>query len=193
MIVGIDVDGIVANFFAAYENLIVEVSGKDLFPARYPVLLPPVWNWPQAWGYSEEVIGEAWRYIKSSPTFWTELTPLPYAREFLEHLDKSDHEVYFITDRPGLAPQMQTQLWLSDHGFFGPNVIISRKGKGAVAAALSLDVYIDDKGENILDVVQKSPSTRVYMLKYPYNEEFVAQAPRTLLSLQDFESALEGH
>lgn len=193
MIVGLDVDGILANFFKAYEDIIVEATGVDKFPARYPVLLPPTWNWPEFYGYDKKVISEVWRYIKQSPTFWTEMTALPYAKEFLEHLDKSDHEVYFITDRPGICSQMQTQLWLADNGFYGPNVIISRKGKGVVAAALSLDVYIDDKGENIVDVVEKAPGTRVYMLKYPYNEEWISKSPRTLLSLQDFEVALEGH
>lgn len=167
--VGIDVDGILACFFKAYEDLTVAVSGVDLFPARYPEQLPPTWNWPEHYGYSDQVMKEVWRRIKTDGNFWYSLGPLPGAEAFLEALDTPGIEAYFITDRPGVGAQLQTAQWLNDAGYPLPSVIISRKGKGIVCNALSLDYYIDDKTENIQDVVAKSPGTSAYLLDYPYN------------------------
>jgi uncharacterized HAD superfamily protein len=190
--IGIDVDGILADFFSAYEELMVEIDGVDRFPARYPAVLPPVWNWPQHYGYSEQVVGEAWRRIKDDPTFWIRLGLLPGAKEFLAQLDQTDHELYFITDRPGTEPQLQTFAWLEMNGLHAPSVIISRKGKGVVCDALSIDYYIDDKRENILDVVDKSPTTQVYLLSYPYNNGPYPGSVRDIRSLGQFTEAING-
>lgn len=170
MRVGVDVDGILANFFTAYENLVIQVAGEDKFGAnKYPTL-PCTWNWPQFHGYDESTIAEVWTRIKGDTTFWASLEALPGADNFLERLDNSNHEVYFITDRPGIGPQVQTQYWLAQHGYWGPNVIISRKGKGVVCDALSLEVYIDDKPENVSDCFTRAPDTRLFLLDYPYNQ-----------------------
>ena len=170
MIVGVDVDGVLACFFKAYEDLTVKVAGVDLFPARYPAVLPPTWDWPEHYGYSAETMKEVWRQIKADTLFWKNLDPLPGAVNFLKKLYSTNHEVYFITDRAGNEPQFQTHWWLQDQGFDEPNVIISRKGKGSACTALSIELYIDDKGENVLDVMEKSPETRTLLLTYPYNK-----------------------
>jgi hypothetical protein len=114
------------------------------------------------------------------------LKPLPGAKEFLEKLANHAHEVYFITDRPGLYTQLQTLTWL-DPVFPGACVIISRKGKGIAAKALSLDVYLDDKVENIEDMWEISPGTDTFMLKYPYNATLQeSMGDRAVSSLEEF-------
>lgn len=189
MRVGIDVDGIVANFFSAYEQAFIQVTGVDKFKGKYPDRLPPSWNWPQGDGYTEEEVERVWAAIKADTVFWASLSTLPYADEFLKRLDESQHEVYFVTDRPGLGPQVQTQYWLAQHGYWGPNVIISRKGKGIVCDALSLEVYIDDKTENLKDCWAKSPSTALYTLDYPYNTE--GQDYAEVVTLEEFATEIE--
>lgn len=190
-IIGVDVDGVLANFFTAYEDLVIKIDGQDRFPARYPDALPPVWNWPQHYGYSEAVIAEAWRHIKGSGRFWNALKPLPGAEEFLNALDNLDLEVYFITDRPGLYAQFQTSIWLERMGFPNASVVISRKGKGAACDALSVTHYIDDKGENIENVNENSPGTEAFLLAYPYNKDFQdVPAWRTVSKLEEFLEAI---
>jgi uncharacterized HAD superfamily protein len=163
---GVDVDGILANFFTGYENLIVSISGEDRFPAD---TLPPVWNWPQHYGYSEEVVAEAWRQIKASEDFWLCLPAFAQTDRFLEKLVSSDHEVYFITDRPGKDPQWQTAKWIENGGLFLPSVIVTGGApKSAIANALRLDVMIDDKPENIQDLVTNFGGY-TFAIKYPYN------------------------
>lgn len=176
-VIGFDVDGVLANFFDAYERVIIEVSGEDRFGEdRYPNQLPQSWNWPQeSFGYSSEVINEVWRKIKNDAEFWWMLDPLPGVDDFLTSFsilaEAKGWELYFITDRPGIDAQAQTADWLWRYGVDQNHVIISRKGKGAVCSALSIDYYIDDKPENIVDVWEKSPETELFLLDYPYNQD----------------------
>ena len=48
--------------------------------------------------------------------------------------------------------------------------------KGTTAAALALDVYIDDNLDNICAVTRESPATRAYLLHYRYNSLSPADA-----------------
>ena len=53
---------------------------------------------------------------------------------------------------------MQSQRWLESKGFPLPSVYVVHGSRGRVAAALSLDIVIDDRPENCLDVVVDSPA-----------------------------------
>lgn len=183
--VGIDVDGILANFFPAYEKLWIEESGGiNLFPAN---TLPPVWNWPEHYGYDPAILPRVWDRIKADPNFWSSLKPFKGVEDFLFDLSNMDHEVYFITDRPGVDSQLQTQIWLEAQGYMLPNVIISRRGKGIICEALCIEVYIDDKPENLEDVKEHEPAD-LYMLDYPYNQH--CRAGKRISKLEDFLAVL---
>lgn len=186
--IGVDVDGVLACFFKGYEDLVVEVAGVDLFPARYPDVLPPTWNWPEHYGYGSAVMEEVWKRIKEDRNFWINLEPLPQAEAFLQALNNTDHEIYFITDRPGVTAQSQTAAWLEYAGFWYPSVIVSGRDrtKGDICRVLGLEAYLDDKGENIQDVVEKSPKTAMYMLKYPYNTAFQGLGTKDIDSIMEF-------
>jgi hypothetical protein len=68
-------------------------------------------------------------------------------------------EVIFVTQRPSSAGdtcQLQSQRWLAGHGFALPSVYVIRGSRGKVATALDLDVVVDDRPDNCLDVVLDS-------------------------------------
>jgi hypothetical protein len=68
-------------------------------------------------------------------------------------------EVLFITTRPpsaGETTQRQTQRWLEAHGFRMPSVVVVHRSRGKLAEALHLDVVVDDRPENCLDVALDS-------------------------------------
>lgn len=167
-IVGLDVDGCLANFNVSYAKIMKEVSGID-FP-DFTKEEPPCWEYDKKAGLTSDQIKECWKIIKKDKRFWFNLLPLPQTEDFLGELDASEHEVYFITDRLGWMPQYQTGCWLQQF-FTDPSVIISRRGKGKVCHALSIDYYIDDKVENIEDVWANAPLTQAYLLKKPYNKK----------------------
>src|SRR5581483_9414039 len=72
-----------------------------------------------------------------------------------------DHqwEIIFLTRRPpcaGRSAQVQSQRWLEARGFPRPSVFVVQGSRGKIAAALDLDVVIDDRPENCLDVAVDS-------------------------------------
>jgi hypothetical protein len=67
--------------------------------------------------------------------------------------------VIFVTSRPtsrGRTVQRQSQRWLERCGFPLPSVYVVHGSRGRIADALALDVVVDDRPENCLDVVLES-------------------------------------
>ena len=100
-----------------------------------------------------------WAEVKRIDNFWEtldETEPGVVARIWQMSCELG-WEVLFITQRPssgGDVTQRQTQRWLMKHGFELPSVYVLGPGasRGKVATALSLDVVVDDRTENCLDV-----------------------------------------
>lgn len=171
-VIGVDVDGIVANFETGYAPLLTQVSGIE-FPRLNTPGWPDTWFWDRAAGVTKEQELKVWsEMITPSSTFWVDLPPHPGAVEFLNRLDRHQRrdDVYFITNRMGKQAKCQTEEWLMCYGFEEPTVLISGD-KGACCKALKVTHYIDDKNENCEDVVVNSPSTRCFMLARAYNTE----------------------
>lgn len=185
MKVGIDVDGVLACFEAKYAPLLTKISGIE-FPKLGQPDWPDTWYWDRAAGVTKEQEAEAWKHIKESVDFWYSLPVQPGAVEFLDTLAAKcpPEEVYFITQRMGMWVQDQTAQWLEDHfGWRAPSVIISGQ-KGSVCKTLGLDLYIDDKIENCMDVRDNAPMTHCYMMAQPWNKE-IPGVPR-LKTLSEF-------
>ncbi len=173
MKIGFDVDGVLADFNRSFIERVIAVTGKDLFPLR-PFDIP-TWDYPQHYGYTDAECSAVWENIKADATFWYQLFPYDGVPEFLSKLHSGNHDIYFITSRPGIQAKAQTENWIEFHNFglkteaFSyPTVLIS-SDKGRCAVALKLDLYIDDRTENCLDVNHSSPATKVVMLARPWN------------------------
>lgn len=169
MRIGIDIDGVLANFWEAYERLFIEVGG-DLFGDRkWPAQEPQVWDWPYEFGYTKTQTKLVWKKIEENPYFWMELNPLAEFEPFREWITDNDKdEIYFITDRPGQYTKLQTECWFGAREIPYATVLVSSQ-KGLCAQALNLELYIDDKTENIMAVQIDSPTTKAYLLNRPYN------------------------
>jgi hypothetical protein len=77
-------------------------------------------------------------------------------------------ETIFLTKRPtsaGATAQIQTQRWLETNGFRLPSVFVVQGSRGRIAAALALDVVVDDRPENCLDVVVDSHARAVLVCR----------------------------
>jgi len=102
-----------------------------------------------------------WRHIGSIDGFWETLQEIePGAIQRLAALATDRRwEIIFLTRRPptrGAAAQVQTQRWLESHGFSLPTVYVVQGSRGRIADALGIDMVIDDRPENCLDVVADS-------------------------------------
>lgn len=77
-------------------------------------------------------------------------------------------EVLFLTTRPstaGSTSQRQSQRWLDRYGFTLPSVYVVSASRGKIAEALGLDVLVDDRVENCLDVVLESHAKSVLVAR----------------------------
>ena len=102
-----------------------------------------------------------WRHVEQTDRFWEglpEIEPGSVAR--LGQLAAERRwEVIFLTKRPpsaGPTAQVQTQRWLEAHGFPLPSVFVVQGSRGKIAASLDLDLVVDDRPENCLDVAIES-------------------------------------
>lgn len=191
---GIDVDGVLADFNRYFIETIIEHTGEDKFPPRpFPI---PTWNYPQHYGYTHEQVTSVWNEIKDDRTFWLSLPYYPDTLEFLSSLDMARCDgdyVYFITNRPGVEAHGQTAAWLEQCGYYDPTVLISGE-KGLCARALELDLYIDDKWENCLDVRRSRHECQTFLLSQPWNAEKDAEACeiRRITSVMEFPALAYG-
>jgi len=107
-----------------------------------------------------------WAHVESIENFWQTLGECePGIVERLGRLaGERRWEVIFLTKRPegaGATPQLQTQLWLESRGFHLPSVYVVQGSRGRIAAALGLDVIVDDRPENCLDVAVESKARAI--------------------------------
>ena len=107
-----------------------------------------------------------WRHVASIDNFWEHLTELEpgVIRRLAGLATERRWELIFLTRRPesaGATAQVQTQRWLQAHGFERPSVYVVQGSRGRIAAALDLDVVIDDRPENCLDVIVDSKARAI--------------------------------
>ena len=174
MRIGIDVDGVLADFNEAYIRLTTQLTGRDLFPSR-PFDIT-TWNYPESYGYTAEEVSRVWAAIKADPFFWQGLAPYDTAEDAMRaiHLRwRANDDIYFITSRPGIDAKKQTENWLRMYWplyTVPPLTVLISSEKGLCAQALNLDVYIDDRVENVTDVhFRTEASTRAHLLDQPWN------------------------
>lgn len=155
MRIAIDIDGVLANWNAAFARKI---------GARLPPEGPEHWNWPERFAAESPARAALVNreFAMSDETFWDELDPLE------EDLDlralTRDHQVFFITKRPA-EPWMQelTAEWLYDYyNLQFPTVIVTQGAKQPILDALGVEVALDDYWGNLRtgDVLRTAPYNR---------------------------------
>lgn len=182
--IGIDLDGTVADLSAAYhavegalfgehtETPVVDESEESAAetPAA-PALDDADERMRTARGLWERR-EQIWRTIRATHDFWTSLEPLEPGVLGRLHASSLTHgwEVFFVTQRPataGQTVQRQTQQWLARHGFPEACVLTLTGSRGRAAAALELDVLVDDLPKNCVDVVSDSRCRPILVLRSP--------------------------
>ena len=102
-----------------------------------------------------------WRALAATEDFWESLQEIEAGAiaRLAAVAEERRWEVLFITSRPssaGRTVQRQSQRWLEARGFPLPSVYVVHRSRGRIADALAIDVVVDDRPENCLDVVLES-------------------------------------
>jgi hypothetical protein len=178
MRLGFDLDGTVADLQGALAR-----EARRLFPGIDPETLPrsvspeahPGEDRPDA--PPEEPIftmsalsarqqKELWNAACARENFWEMLDEIePGSLERLSRLARDRKwEIIFLTSRPetrGDTAQLQSHRWLTARGFALPSVFVVHGSRGKIASALQLDVLVDDRPENCLDVAIDSSARAI--------------------------------
>jgi len=179
MRIAFDMDGVVADLHTAYVQ-----AALRLFPQldRSAIATPEVGASPDDAGTTESEVPEAgsnlavtrrqseaiWRELSAQENFWeglAEIEPGAVAR-IAAVAEERRWDILFITSRPkslGRTLQRQSQRWLETMGFPLPSVFTVRGSRGKVAHALDLDVVVDDRPDNCLDVALESSAAAILL------------------------------
>ena len=120
-----------------------------------------------------------WQHVETIENFWQSLKEIePGSIERLAAIVAQRRwEIIFLTKRPhsaGATSQVQSQRWLESKGFRLPSVYVVQGSRGRIAAALGLDIVIDDTPENCLDVVVDSKARAILVWREDQNHLPVA-------------------
>ena len=175
MRLGFDLDGTVADLQGALAR-----EARRLFPDVDPGMLPrsiapqsdPVTGAAEgAPGFSMSALSprqqrELWDAACARENFWETLDEIESGS--LARLSRLARErrwqVIFLTSRPetrGDTAQVQSHRWLSARGFELPSVFVVHGSRGKIAASLNLDVLVDDRPENCLDIAIDSSARAI--------------------------------
>jgi len=168
--IGFDLDGVLADMEGA---LLAEAT--TLFGGATGDDQPPldsedgsIADKPSVTGLGLSVRRQSrlWRHVQTIENFWealNELEPGVIAR-LASIAEQRRWQVMFLTkrfDTAGLTAQRQSQRWLESKGFRYPSVYVVQGSRGRIAAALDLDIVVDDRSENCLDVVVDSTARAI--------------------------------
>ena len=182
MRLGFDLDGTVADLHSA-----LTLEARRLFPDIDPVTIPnsadpgtgpttatgsetqspPPEEQALSFGsLSQRQQSAIWDAVCNRENFWETLDEIePGALARLYALVQGHRwELIFLTSRPeteGDTAQAQSHRWLSTHGFLQPSVFVVHGSRGKIAASLGLDVVVDDRPENCLDVAIDSSARAI--------------------------------
>jgi hypothetical protein len=163
---GFDIDGVLANFQAAFRATAVRIGTRnvgDVDPGDSAQSGSPL---------SADDVRRVWDHIARTPNWWMEIDP--YEPDQIARLYSlaraAGWEVFFLTKRPpsaGDSVQFQTQWWIERFGFYLPAVLTVPGSRGEVSNALRLDLIVDDQLINCVEVVSASPTKAILMQRTP--------------------------
>src|SRR4029453_19150632 len=166
---GFDMDGVVADLNAALVReamrlfpgveLRIGADGSVAPPAPDPDApeVDPSELTPASLPLTRRQERHLWDEVRQIENFWETLdeTEPGIIRRLADLARVRRWETIFLTSRPRTAGdpvQAQSQRWLRARGFERPSLFVVSTSRGKIAAALELDVVVDDRPENCLDI-----------------------------------------
>ncbi len=172
-VIAIDIDGVLADFNGPFLVELRKDYGGPLSSVSF-----------NCWGWADAAFGRSKArrtFARLLPSWWGDLPPLATEAEFarLRSLVEDGHfDVHFVTNRP-VAAYRATELWLANTIECDPSdfTLVCLKDKANYCAKVGAVCLIDDKPENIIEVIEYNktkqpfwPSIMPILFSQPWNE-----------------------
>jgi uncharacterized HAD superfamily protein len=183
MMVGLDIDGVLADFISAFLRVLeARIGNGPIDPES--ITDPNFLNHPLV---TTEIISECMINVSYDPKFWDALAPLPSAEQWqaLDQLSRKQ-KLVFVTHRYERVTYdigRVTRDWLRKHGIGNPVVYFTQNHKSELIEKLNVKLFVDDRHENCRDVAENTQAL-VLMPHRSYNQSF--SHPR-VLRIQDLD------
>ena len=169
--IAFDMDGVLADMHAAL-SLEAERMFSEQEAATVQALEAALEPGAPLFALTTQQTELLWQRVAGTRDFWDRLgeTEQGIVARLARLAEERRWEVIFLTQRPptrGATVQTQTQAWLRRHGYEFPSVYTTRGSRGAIAAALDLDVVVDDRFEGCVDVVDESNARAILVDRQP--------------------------
>lgn len=177
--IGIDIDGVLADFSNPYVEKMNEIQGSQIIVTPE---MKDCWHFETKVGFTVDTREEFWRWAKTPEAQeWWENLPLLCTQDEQQTIVQlaQQHDVVFITKCP-LHMRRYRQVWADKHFFASTNghffsasiPVVATNRKGPIAYGLELHAMIDDKPQNLVDVLKYcGTSTDCYLVNQTWNQE----------------------
>jgi len=186
--VGYDIDGTHANFIKSFTETMSNYFPVDVVEDDRNL---QTYNLEEAYG--DFKANAVWRHISNDPDFYNRLEPLDaeWIDDTKKLVNRDDVQAHYVTARAhstidSIAQvknkdfnrhqqkrmaqrlRVKTERWLQSRGLQGR--LYMARDKGRIARHNNIDLYVDNKTEDVMDVSRKSP-TESYLLSKGYNRD----------------------
>jgi uncharacterized HAD superfamily protein len=187
MIIGIDIDGVLANSEPAYRRTI-----NRLFHLKLKQEDITFYKYEDAAGLTDTQMHLFWTTFYREGS-WLKIKPIKGARKFLDKLKNAQHRIVIVTSRPQEYIKKETYQWLREHRMPYTELIFlanhDSKHQAAWVCGHKFDYFIEDYYEYALDLAQRG--VKVLLVDYPWNRKEKAHPNiKRIKNLQEAETII---
>lgn len=155
--IGLDIDGVVADFPGAVERWVKNVYGYDPVPVD-------CWDWFMQWPDGKMVWRTLYERGVTQDEVFLDCVPIEGAINGVDWLIHEGYDLTFVTNRPENSME-QTAQWLIECGWYGVPILHTDD-----KSELGADLYIDDYGENVRALV--AGGNEAWLFHQAWNAEY---------------------
>jgi len=193
--IGIDLDGVVADFYKGYTKLATQKFGNHvevLCSIKHRERFS-TWKLEKIMNLEKFQAEEMIESINNFPMFYETLEllyPESWQKLISEFSNREDYEITFITSRKNsesVSVREVTKRWLQIQGWQNPSVVVTDE-KVLFCKVLGIQKFVDDTLKNCLDVhTHCQEACEVFILDYPHNRDHqIPDSIKRIHTLEDF-------